>query len=282
MEQHIIDLYDEYTHKPLSRKEFISRLAKITGSMAAALSVIPLLEGQAAPKAPIEDIKEERFEFKGTHGTVKTLLARPKAAGKYPAVMIVHENRGLNPHIEEVTRRMAREGFLAMAPDALSPRGGTPADADEARTWIGQLDAEQNLRLFLDAFQQLTTHPNSTGKVGCMGFCWGGAMANAMAVHEPRLLAAAPFYGRQAAIQDVPHIKAALMLHYAEKDERVNAGIPAYEEALKEAGVNYQLFMYEGAQHAFLNDSSPARYHEEAATLAWQRTVNFLKIHLGG
>jgi carboxymethylenebutenolidase len=280
MEQKIIDLYDEYTHKPLSREQFIRKLIGLTGSMAAALSVIPLLEGQAASKPVLNDIIEERFHFQGTHTEVKTLLARPKAPGKYPAVIVIHENRGLNPHIEDITRRIAQEGFLAMAPDALSPKGGTPADADEARTWIGQLDAAQNLRLFLDAFQQVHTHPSSTGKVGCMGFCWGGAMANALAVNEPRLLAAVPFYGRQPDPADAPKIKAAVQLHYAGMDERVNAGIPAYEEALKKAGVDYQIHLYEGAQHAFLNDSSPARYHPEAATLAWQRTVNFLKMRL--
>ena len=204
-------------------------------------------------------------------------MARPKAKGKYPAVMVIHENRGLNPHIEDVTRRIALEGFLALGPDALSPLGGTPVNEDQARDLFQKLDAPKNLNNFIKGLDYLKRREDCNGKLGCIGFCWGGAMANQLAVNVPELKAAIPFYGRQPEASDVPKIKAALMLHYAGADERINAGIPAYEAALKEAGINYQLFMYEGAQHAFHNDTAPTRYNEAAAKLAWSRSIAFLK-----
>ncbi|HSK13549.1 MAG TPA: dienelactone hydrolase family protein, partial [Phnomibacter sp.] len=189
-------------------------------------------------------------------------------------------NRGLNPHIEDVVRRAAKAGFLALGPDALSLLGGTPENADEARALFAQLNAAQNTANFVAAVPWLQGRPDCSGNVGCVGFCWGGAMANQMAVHAPSLKAAVPFYGRQAAIEDVPKIKAALQLHYAETDTRINEGIPAYEEALKAAGVRYELYLYKGVDHAFHNDTSAARYNEAAAKLAWQRTIDFLKKHL--
>lgn len=281
MDQRIINLFDEYTHKPLKRDDFLKRLAKLTGSMAAALSVLPLLEvnyAQAATVSHTDDrIKTESITYPGADTTMKGYLARPAAAGKYPAVVVIHENRGLNPHIEDITRRLALAGFVAMAPDALSAAGGTPTDETQMRELFGKLDATATRTNFVKAVDYLKTYPVSTGKVGCVGFCWGGAMANQLAIHAPDLKAAVPFYGRQPDAADVPKIKAAVQLHYGGLDERINAGIPAYEAALKAAGVPYELYIYEGAQHAFNNDTAPTRYNEAAAKLAWERTTKFLK-----
>ncbi|GAB3796869.1 dienelactone hydrolase family protein [Spirosoma humi] len=284
MDQRIINLFDEYTHKPLKRDDFLKRLAKLTGSMAAALTVLPLLEVNYAhaETVPQQDdrIKTESVTFPGSDTTMKGYLARPAAAGKYPSVVVIHENRGLNPHIEDITRRLALAGFLAMAPDALSAAGGTPADETQMRELFGKLDPQKTRENFEKALDYLKTRPESNGKVGCVGFCWGGAMANQLAVHYPDLKAAVPFYGRQPEAADVPKIKAAVQLHYGGLDERINAGIPAYEEALKKAGVPYELYVYEGAQHAFNNDTAPTRYNEAAAKLAWERTTKFLKAKL--
>lgn len=284
MDQRIINLFDEYTHTPLTREVFIQRLTKLTGSTAAALALLPMLEVNYAKAATISQqddrLATERITYPGDGAEMKAYVARPKKEGKLPAVVVIHENRGLNPHIEDVTRRMALEGFIALAPDALSPLGGTPVDADQARSMFQQLDAARNIKNFVNAFAYLATRKDCTGKFGCVGFCWGGGMANQMAVHVPDLKAAAPFYGRQAEVADVPKIKAALQLHYAEQDERINAGIAAYEEALKKAGVRFETFMYMGAQHAFNNDTAPTRYNKEAAELAWQRTIQFFKKEL--
>lgn len=281
MDQKIINLFDEYTHKPLSRQEFLGRLSKITGSMAAAMAVLPLLEVNYAKAALVsendDDIITEDITYEGDGTTMKGYLARPKKDGRYGSVIVIHENRGLNPHIKDVTRRVAKVGFLAMAPDALSGTGGTPENEDEARELIGKLDAEKNRNNFLNGLKYISGRGESNRKTGCVGFCWGGAMANQMAVHSPELLAAAPFYGRQPDAADVPKIRARLQLHYGEMDERVNAGIPAFKEALKKAGVKYELFIYKGAQHAFHNDTAPTRYNEEAAKLAWQRTVQLFR-----
>lgn len=281
MDQRIINLFDEYTHKPLRRDEFLKRLASLTGSVASAMAVLPLLEvnyAHAQTVVPQDDrIKTEFITFPGADTTMKGYLARPTAAGKYPAVVVIHENRGLNPHIEDVARRVALAGFVALAPDALSAAGGTPADETQMRELFGKLDPTATRNNFMKVVEYLKTRSDSTGKVGCVGFCWGGAMANQLAVHVPDLKAAVPFYGRQPDVADVPNIKAAVQLHYGGLDERVNAGIPAYEEALKKAGVKYELYVYEGAQHAFHNDTAPTRYNEAAARLAWERTVKFLK-----
>lgn len=223
------------------------------------------------------DLYTEDTEYPGETGQVRAYLARPKGETRCPAVVVIHENRGLQPHIKDVTRRVASEGFLAMAPDGLSPLGGTPEDEDEARSLIRELDSSETVKNFVAAVQYLQTHPLSTGKVGCTGFCWGGGMTNQVAVHSPDLSAAVPYYGMQPAAEDVPKIKAPMLLHYAGMDERINAGIPAFEEALEQAGVEFRTYIYEGAQHAFNNDTSEARYHREAAELAWQRTIAFLK-----
>ncbi len=283
MNQEIINLYDEYTHKPLSREIFLKRLVKITGSLAAAMMVLPLLEGNyaVAQTTPLqEELHTERITYPVEAGEMKAYLARPKAEGKYPSVIIIHENRGLNPHIEDVTRRAAMAGFLAIAPDALSLLGGTPANEDEARQLFQKLDAPQTTANFARGFDYLAKRPDSTGKMGCVGFCWGGGMANQLAVQVPELKAAVAFYGRQPDAADVAKIKAAVQLHYAALDERINAGIPAYEAALKENKIRYELYLYEGVNHAFHNDTSAARYNEAAAKLAWERTIRFWKKYL--
>ncbi|MFZ6010476.1 MAG: dienelactone hydrolase family protein, partial [Bacteroidota bacterium] len=264
MDQRIINLFDEYTHKPLTREEFITRLIKLTGSAAAAMAVLPLLEVNYAKAETIpkqdDRIETERVTYDAGGIMMKAYLAKPKGQGKFAAVVVAHENRGLNPHIEDVTRRMALEGFIGLAPDALSPLGGTPTDGDQARNMFQQLDAAKTVDNFAKAFDYLKTRKDCNGKFGCVGFCWGGAMANNLAVRVPDLLAAVPFYGRQPEAAEVPKIKAELQLHYAGMDERINAGIAAYEEALKNSGKKYQLFMYDSAQHAFHNDTAPTRY----------------------
>jgi carboxymethylenebutenolidase len=219
----------------------------------------------------------EDIEYPGGTGQVRAYLARPEGEAKRPGVIVIHENKGLQPHIKDVTRRVASEGFLAIAPDALSPLGGTPEDVDQARSLIRELDTTATIENLVAAVQYLKTHPLSTGKVGCTGFCWGGGMTNQVAVHSPDLSAAVPYYGRQPDAEDVPKIRASMLLHYAGADARINAGIPAFEKALKEASVEFETHIYEGAQHAFNNDTNPDRYHKEAAQLAWQRTIAFLK-----
>lgn len=218
----------------------------------------------------------ENVTFTGETGGVQGHLARPKGDDKHPGVVVIHENRGLNPHTEDVARRVALEGFLSIAPNALSPVGGTPDDVDEARELMRGLDLDDTIKNYVAAVEYLKTHPQSTGKVGVTGFCWGGAMTNYVAVNSPDIQAAVPFYGRQPATEDVPKIKASMLIHYAEDDERINAGIPAFEEALKDASVEYEIHMYEGARHAFFNDTSE-RYHEKASIRAWERTIAFFK-----
>lgn len=282
MDQEIINLYDEYTHKPLTRQEFLKRLTRITGSMAASLSLLPLLETACAPalKTQADGLSTEYVTYPGVNGEMKAYVARPSKSRRYPAVVVIHENRGLNAHIEDVTRRAARAGFLALAPNALAPLGGTPANEDEARQLFTTLKPEESLQNFVRAFDYLPKRADCNGSFGCVGFCWGGAMSNNLAVHVPALKAAVVFYGRQAETALVGHIKAAIQLHYAGLDERVNAGMAAYEEALKAAGVRYEQYLYEGVNHAFHNDTSAARYNEAAAKLAWSRTLAFFKQHL--
>ena len=277
MNQEIINLFDAYTHTPLSREEFLRRLTKITGSLAAAMAVLPMLEvnyARAQTVPPQDDrLITDHITYPGDDCTMKGYLAKPKEKGKYGTVVVIHENRGLNPHIEDVTRRVALAGFLAIAPDALSPLGGTPTNEDEARNMFGKLDMQKNLNNFMKAFDYAKSLDEANGKTGCVGFCWGGAMANQLAVNVPDLKAAVAFYGRQPDAADVPKIKAALQLHYGALDERINAGIPAFEEALKKAGTKYELYVYEGANHAFHNDTAPTRYNATAAKLAWERTI---------
>ena len=282
MDQRIINLYDEYTHKPLSRTDFIKRLIQITGSMASAMSILPFLESDYVKNvlSDSEDLFTEYITYPVDGVEMKAYLARPKEEKPYPTVIVIHENRGLNTHIEDVTRRAAEAGFLAIAPNALAPLGGTPANEDDARKLFTQLKPEDNLKNFVKIFDYLPTRKDSNGKYGCVGFCWGGAMSNNLAVNVPSLKAAVAFYGRQAEAVDVPKISAALQLHYGALDERVNAGIPAFEEALKKNNKMYELHIYEGVNHAFHNNTSAARYNEAAAKLAWERTIAFFKKYL--
>jgi len=239
---------------------------------------MPSSPGEIKPVVPENDSRlvVNDMMYLGETGSVRAHFARPKGDRKLAGVVVIHENRGLVPHIKDVARRVALEGFLALAPDALSPVGGTPEDVTDVPTLIQKLDREVTIKNFVAAAKYLKTHPQSTGKVGVMGFCWGGGMANQVAVNSPDLKAAVPFYGMQPTAEDVPKIKASLLLHYAGNDERINQGIPAYEAALKKAGVEYKLYMYPGAEHAFFNDTS-SRYNPEAAKLAWDRTIAFLK-----
>lgn len=282
MDQQIINLYDEYTHKPLPRSEFMKRLAILTGSTAAAVAILPFLEGNYAKAAgtPSDDLFTEYITYPAVTGEMRAYVARPKKEAAYGTIVVIHENRGLNAHIEDVARRAATAGFLAIAPNALAPLGGTPANEDEARTLFTKLNQQETQTNFINIFNYLKTRKDSNGKFGCVGFCWGGGMANTLAVNVPDLKAAVAFYGRQAAVADVPKIKAAVQLHYAALDERINAGATAYEQALKENKVTYELYMYPDVNHAFHNDTAPTRYNEAAAKLAWQRTIDFFKKHV--
>jgi len=280
MRQEIMELYEKYSSGLLDRREFLKRLAMAAGCTAAANALLPLLERNAASAQVVakDDARliAASIKYPGETGEVRAYFVRPKGNAKLPGVLVIHENRGLNAHIEDVARRVALEGFLAMAPDALSPLGGTPEDSEKAPALIGQLDKEKTIKNYLAAVKYLKTNPLSTGKVGVVGFCWGGAMTNQVAVHSPDVVAAVPYYGAAPAPEDVPKIKASLLLHYAGLDERINSGIPAFEAALKKASVDYKIYMYEGAQHAFNNDTAPTRYNKEAAQLAWQRTTALL------
>jgi carboxymethylenebutenolidase len=281
MDREIKNLYTDFKNGRVSRRIFIKKLAIITGSSAAALALFPVLEEDEikAAKAPKKELAliTEFIKYPAEKGEMRAYLARPKKGKKFPAVIVIHENRGLVPHIQDVTRRMAKEGFLSIAPDALSPLGGTPEDVSNVGAMFKQLDSEQTTKNFVAAVKYLKTHPLSTGKVGCTGFCWGGAMTNQVAVNAPDLDAAVPYYGRQPVAEDVEKIKAPIMAHYAGNDAGIDAGIPAFEEALKKYNKEYKIFIYEGASHAFNNDTNPERYNEQAAKLAWSRTVAFFK-----
>jgi carboxymethylenebutenolidase len=284
MDQRIIDLYDNFTHGGISRRAFLDRLAEIAGSSAAALALLPLLQNDYARAAivPRDDarlaIDAVSYDAQGT--SISGYLARLKAKGKRPAVIVIHENRGLNPHIQDVARRIALEGFLAYAVDMLSPLGGTPTDEDKGRDMIGTLDAGETARRIAAAVPFLAGHAESTGKVGAVGFCWGGGMVNRIAALAPDLRAGVAYYGAQLPADQVKSIHAALLLHYAGLDQRINAGIAAYENALKAAGKQFNVYVYPDVNHAFNNDTGE-RYNKRAADLAWSRTIAFLKEHLG-
>ena len=279
MNPKIDELYEAFKRGLLDRREFLGKLALLAGGTSAASALLPVLEsGQAmAQVVPKDDPRLETgyIKYQGEKGEVRAYSARPKGTANLAGVIVIHENRGLNPHTEDVARRVALEGYLAIAPDALSPLGGTPVNPDEARPLFQKLDRESNTKNFVAAVAYLKTHPKATGKVGCMGFCWGGAVTNRVAVNAPDLAAAVPFYGSQPASEEVPKIKAAMLIHYASEDERINAGIPAFEAALKKASVDYKIYRYEGAGHAFMNDTG-TRYQKESAELAWRRTIAFL------
>ena len=287
--QEMVRIYDDYTHLTLDRRDFMQKLSKLAGSTAAAAAIVPLLEASKARAqiVPEDDARltAETITWPGADGvTMSGYLALPAdASGPLPAVMVIHENRGLNPHIKDVTRRMALEGFVALGPDFLSPSGGTPEDEDQAREMIQALDRQQTIANAVATVQFLKNHEAGNGQVGAVGFCWGGGIVNQTAVAAGSDLAAGVvYYGQSPDPADVGQIEADMLLHYAGLDERINEGVPAYEEALKAAGVDYQMHMYEGANHAFNNDTSAARYSKEAADLAWSRTVEFLKGALSG
>ena len=281
MNRDVSDLYDRYASGAINRRVFLRKLAVLAGSTTAAWALLSLLEEDQgrAEIIPADDsrLDAKHINYSGVTNDIRAYWAKPKGDAKLAGVIVIHENKGLNPHIEDVARRVALEGFVAMAPDALTPLGGTPKDASEARNMIKKLDKNQNLDNFLAALQYLDTHPMCTGKMGVVGFCWGGAMANQLAVHSPEVDAAVPYYGRQPDSEDVPKIRAHLLLHYAGLDERINKGIPAFESALKAAGIDYQIYLYKGAKHAFNNDTNLERYNRQAAELAWQRTITFFK-----
>ena len=284
MDQKIINLFDRYTHGGMSRRDFLDRLTLMAGSAAAATALLPVLENNYAQAAivPEDDPRLMLADAEIAPGIKGLLAIRRDAQGKLPAVLVIHENRGLNPHVRDVTRRMALEGFVAFGADYLAPLGGTPADEEKAREMIGTLKPEDQVAYSQAALKALIAHPQGNGKAGAMGFCWGGGAVNALAVAEPSLAGGVAYYGRQPATADVPKITAPLMLHYADLDERINAGIADYETALKAAGKTYELHMYDGVNHAFNNDTNAARYDKTAADLAWGRTVAFLKRHAGG
>jgi len=286
MNQTIIDLYDRFTHGGMSRRRFLDRLAILAGSTAAANAMLALLQNDyaLAEMVPESDsrIKTETVTIAGT----STYLAKPAqgtsgGGEKFPTVIVIHENRGLNPHIKDVTRRLATEGFLAAGVDLLTPLGGTPPDEDKAREMIGTLKPDDVAKELTAIGAALRARPDSNGKVGAIGFCWGGGAVNNLAIADPTLNAGVAYYGRQPAADKVAAIKAPLLLHYGGLDTNINPGIPAYEEALKAAGTDYKIYVYEGANHAFNNDTNAARYNKEAADLAWGRTLEFFKQHLG-
>ncbi len=284
MDQRIIDLYDRFTHGGINRREFLDRLADIAGSSAAALALLPLLQNDYARAAivPPDDARLaiDTVSYDAPGARVSGYLARLKSKGKRPAVIVIHENRGRNPHIQDVARRIALEGFLALSPDLLSVAGGTPADEDQARDLHTKTDKGAMLSAALAAISFIKSHAESTGKVGAVGFCYGGGVVNSMATASADLNAGVAYYGRQPSVEQVPSIRAALLLHYAGLDQPVNAGIPAYEAALKAQGKRFTIHVYPNVNHSFNNDTSN-RYDKPAADLAWSRSIAFFKENLG-
>ncbi len=285
MDQRVINLYDRFTHGDISRRDFLDRLATLTGSTAAAAALLPLLKNDYAQAAVVAEndarLAIDRVSYDSPKGKISGYLVRPKAKGKRPAVIVIQENRGLNPHIEDIARRLAIEGFLAFAPDLLSVSGGTPPDEDKARELHSKTDPKDITAAAVAAVPFVLTHAESNGNVGVVGFCFGGGVANRMAAANPELKAVVVYYGLQVPADQVSAIRAPLLLHYAGLDERVNAGIAAYESALKANGKRYTIYMYPGVNHAFNNDTGGARYSKEAADLAWERTLAFFKEQLG-
>jgi carboxymethylenebutenolidase len=287
-DQELLDLFDQYVHGAIDRRGFIDRAARFAaGGVTAAMLLDSLnprfAEAQQVPKDDKRlETKYLEYESPTGSGKMRGYLARPAGGkGKHPLVLVVHENRGLNPHIEDVARRLALENFIAFAPDALTPLGGYPGDEDKARGLFGQLDQTKTREDFIAAVAMLKKRPDGTGKVGVVGFCYGGGIANMLATKVPDLAAAVPFYGNQPKAEDVPNIKAPLLIQYAENDDRINGGWAAYETALKANHIKYEMYKYPGTQHGFNNDTTP-RYNKDAAALAWQRTVAFFKKNLRG
>ncbi|TMQ22816.1 MAG: dienelactone hydrolase family protein [Deltaproteobacteria bacterium] len=287
-DQELLNLFDKYVHGDIDRRGFLERAAKFAVGGVTALMLLDTLnprfaEAQQVPKDD-KRLTTSTLAFDSPEGTgkVEGNFARSASAkGTQPGVLVIHENRGLNPHIEDIARRIALEGYDAFAPDALTVSGGYPGDEDKAREAFGKLDQDKAREDFIAAFAFLKSRPDCTGKIGVVGFCWGGGMTNKLAVAIPEVAAAVPFYGAQPKAEDVAKIKAPMLINYADKDDRINAGIPAFEEALKANKVKYQLFKYDGTQHGFNNDTTP-RYDKAAATQAWKRTMDFFKKNLKG
>ncbi|MDN0112219.1 YghX family hydrolase [Yersinia mollaretii] len=282
----LLELYDYYAHGRMTKRQFLELATKYTVGGLTAVALLGQLSPNYALAQQVEftdpDIIATYITYPSPngHGEVRGYLVRPaKSTGPLPAVVVVHENRGLNPYIEDVARRVAKAGFIALAPDGLSSVGGYPGNDDKGRELQAQVDPTKLMNDFFAAIEFLTTHENTTGKVGITGFCYGGGVANAAAVAYPELAAAVPFYGRQPKPEDVPRIKAPLLLHYAELDTNINAGWPAYEAALKAAGTRYEAYIYPGVNHGFHNDSTP-RYDKAAADLAWERTIAWFQRYL--
>ena len=282
----ILKLFDGYVHGDMTKRDFLRGAGKYLAAGVTATAVLESLQPnyalaeQVAPDDPSIETMRVTYDSPDGHGQISGLMAKPAGAtDKLPAVLVIHENRGLNPYIEDVVRRTAKAGYLALGPDGLSPLGGYPGTDDEGREMQRSLDRTKLLQDFFAAYEFLTTHEGSTGKVGAVGFCYGGGVCNALAVAYPDMAASVPFYGRQAAVEDVPRIQAPLLLHYGELDERINAGWPAFEAALKAQGKTYEAHIYADAPHGFHNDTTP-RYDPEAAALAWERTLTHFKTHL--
>jgi carboxymethylenebutenolidase len=283
--QDIINLYDRFTHGQMSRRDFMDTLTGVVGvgAVAGVLATLANDEARAQTIAATDPrIVSERVTFPGPDGVMAGLLARPAGEGRFPAVIVIHENRGLNPHIQDVVRRVAVAGFLALGVDALAPDGGTPEDEDRGRDMIGRLTPAIAGERIASAIPFLATHARSNGRVGATGFCWGGGMVNELAARSPELAAGVVYYGIQPDLARVPSIRAALLIHYAEQDPRINAGAAAYEAALRAAGKTVETYVYPGTQHAFNNDTGAARFNAEAASLAWERTLAWFRRHLAG
>ncbi len=284
MDQRLIDLFNNYTHGGINRREFLDRFRAIAGGAAAASALLPMLDYNYAAAATVAESdprigSAEMIDISGING-LKGYLVTPKVAGPHGSVVVIHENRGLNPHIKDVTRRVAAEGFVALGVDCLGPLGGTPEDNDKAGELFATLKPEDGLADIRAGFAALKASSGGNGKVGAVGFCWGGGMVNNLAVAEPTLAAGVAYYGRQPSADKVPAIKAPLLLHYAGLDQNIDAGIPDYEAALKANGKTYEIFVYPNTNHGFNNDTTEARYNKQAADLAWGRTVTFFKKYL--
>ena len=285
-DQELLELYDYYAHGMITRREFLDRAGRFAAAGVSAVMLLDLLKPDYALAEQVSlndpDIRatDETYQSPNGHGEVNGYLVKPSnAPGNLPAVLVIHENRGLNPYIKDVARRVAKAGFMALAPDGLTSVGGYPGNDDEGRTLQRSVDREKLMNDFFAGYEHLAGREGSTGRVGCVGFCYGGGVCNALAVAYPELGASVPFYGRQAAIEDVARITAPLQLHYGGLDERINAGWPAYEAALQQHGKTYEAYIYEGANHGFHNDSTP-RYDKDAAELAWSRTIGFFSTYL--
>lgn len=284
IDQEIIELYDEYTHAPLSRRDFLDKLAKIAGSSAAAFALLPILQNNYAKAAivdPTDDSIECTFEsFQFNDKEITYYQAKPKGVMPLPAVLVIHENRGLNPHIQDIVRRLAKEGFLAYAPDALSLVGGTPNDEDKARSMFKTLNQTDTLELYISSTTTISKKPFCDGQIGTVGFCWGGGWANRLCVEAKKLSCAVSYYGKQLSLKETAKIRVPLMLHYAGLDKRIGAGITDFVDGLIQNNKEFTIYNYSNANHAFNNDTNLARYNKEAADLSWKRTLDFLKMYL--